>query len=119
MRASVVQPDDKPSLDSVLNNLNAASIDPIHSRNDQVRKKVIFPDEREDEADVNEEPTNTSVESITGESDIDDVPDCDNVIVVRREKLKSLDLSTILQGNRYHNLSLFFGPMACCFWIAM
>lgn len=64
-----------------------------------------------------------SVESVDGdgESDIDDVPDIsEEVIVVRKKRwIETVDVAAVIQGHQYRNLSLLLGPMACCFWVAM
>lgn len=118
MRANTSQSGENANLDSVLKNLNAASVEPKHSSNEPApHKNVVGP---HDDHEGNQALADTWVESINGESDIDDVPECDNVIIVRSKKwYENVVLSEILQGHRYHNLSLLFGPMVCCFWIAM
>ena len=62
-----------------------------------------------------------SVESVDGESDIDDVPDIsEEVIVVRKKRwIETVDVAAVIQGHQYRILSLLLGPMACCFWVAM
>jgi hypothetical protein len=111
--------DQKPSFNYLLNSLSAAA-EPITPD-----KKVSFPNE-DNETLMDKSIDNTSVESVGGESDIDDVPDImrNDLIVVRKQKMigKVAALNwwvEILQCHRYHVLSLLFGPMACCFWIAM
>ena len=111
--------DQKPSFNYLLNSLSAAA-EPVTED-----KKVSFTNE-DNKTSMDNSIDNTSEESVGGESDIDDVPDImrDDIIVVRK-KMKIAKVTALnwwvemLQCHQYHILSLLFGPMACCFWIAM
>ena len=113
MRALKV--DDIPTVDDSLNKMNAVAVE-VENIPNGLEKKDEF-------AAEDGVLTDTSVESVNGDSDIDDVPDIlpsEEIIVVRtKKKLENADLAEVLQGHRYHILSLLFGPMACCFWVAM
>jgi hypothetical protein len=64
-----------------------------------------------------------SVDSVNGDSDIDDVPVItlsEKATVLKKKKsLATFDLALFFQGHQYHRLSLLFGPMMCSFFIAM
>ena len=110
MRALKV--DDIPTVDDSLTRLNEVAVE----------MENIRPEKKDEFAAEDKVLTDTSIESLNGESDIDDVPDIasEPIIVVRKKKkIENVDIAETLQGDRYHVLSLLFGPMACCFWVAM
>ena len=89
MRASTSQTDEKATLDSVLKSLNAASVEPKQVASEPAVKKVVFPDE---DHEGNEFPTDISVESVDGESDIDDVPEIDHDVIVELTNQNSFEI---------------------------
>jgi hypothetical protein len=123
MRADIVQ-NQTPRLGKMLLNIHAVPIEPEGSAKEASSefddKKVIFSEENDmllTDTSIN------SVDSVNGDSDIDDVPDIvpsERSSPVRNMRmLHNSHIAAFLQGHNYRQSSLILGPMACGFLIAM
>lgn len=98
----------------------------IPAESEVTREEISITDKKVNFTEGIEDPEDTavdSVESVNGGSDIDDVPDVKvdgrALIVTKKRRLVRFDLAAFFSSDTYKTLSFLFGPLICCFVVAM